>query len=290
MNGYVLITGAAGGLGKAFAAECASRGWDLFLTDLPDAALEPLAAGVQRMYGIQVHYHSCDLTDPDSRDALWEHIGQQGLRFHTLLNVAGTEFEGPFAGRTPSELRTILRLNDEATVEMTWRVLPHRVPDESLTIINVSSLAAYFPIPMKAVYTASKRFIVEFSRALRDELRPENVRVMAVCPSGMPTNPRCIKGFEEQGFLGRLSVVNVGPVAARSLDLARAGRAVYVPGLINRFLRLHDRLAPAPLVSTVLSRRWRRRYAAQGLAAKTGGTEPGVVTMLPNPSRRTETV
>src|SRR5690606_24101088 len=128
MNGYVLTTGAAGGLGKAFAAECASRGWDLFLTDLPEAALEPLAAGMQRMYGVQVHYHSCDLTDPDSRDALWEHIGQQGLRFHTLLNVAGTEFEGPFAGRTPSELRTILRLNDEATVEMTWRVLPHRVP------------------------------------------------------------------------------------------------------------------------------------------------------------------
>lgn len=290
MNGYALITGAAGGLGKAFAAECASRGWDLFLTDLSEAALEPLATGMQRLYGVEARYHPCDLTDPDSRDALWEHVRQHGLRFHTLLNVAGTEFEGPFAERTTSELRTILRLNNEATVEMTWRVLPNRVPDEPLTIINVSSLAAYFPIPMKVIYAASKRFLVEFSRALRDELRPEGVRVMAVCPSGMPTNPRCIKGFEEQGLIGRLSVVNVGPVAARSLDLAQAGRAVYVPGMMSRFLRLLGSLAPAPLVSGVLNRRWRRRYAMSSTAAQSGVAERAQAVALRRSSQSTETV
>ena len=48
----VAITGAAGGLGKAFAVECASRGWDLFLTDLPGEPLETLAAGLRSTYGV----------------------------------------------------------------------------------------------------------------------------------------------------------------------------------------------------------------------------------------------
>ena len=51
---YVAITGAGGGLGKAFAVECASRGWDLFLTDLSPAPLEQLAASLHNAYSMYV--------------------------------------------------------------------------------------------------------------------------------------------------------------------------------------------------------------------------------------------
>jgi short-subunit dehydrogenase len=62
MKSLVFITGATGGLGKAFAVECASRGWDLFLTDLRTENLALLASGLEQAYGVNVHYYACDLT------------------------------------------------------------------------------------------------------------------------------------------------------------------------------------------------------------------------------------
>ena len=141
MKSYVLISGAAGGLGKAFAAECAARGWNLFLTDLSEEALAPIAAGLERMFGAEVRTYAADLTDPAAREALWEYVRALGLRFHFLFNVAGIDYEGLFDERQISELRTILRLNVESTVEMTRCVLQQRDYTRTLHVVNVSSLA-----------------------------------------------------------------------------------------------------------------------------------------------------
>ncbi|MBN1311452.1 MAG: SDR family NAD(P)-dependent oxidoreductase [Anaerolineae bacterium] len=257
----VLITGAAGGLGKAFAAECASRGWSLFLTDVSDQVLAPVAEGIERLYGVDVQYQACDLTDAASRNGLWQSIGRRGLCFHMLINVAGVDYEGPFDERKVDELHTIVRLNIEATVEMSRRVLPLRDPARMLRIINVSSLAGYYPMPIKAVYAASKRFLLDFSLALNQELRASGVTVTALCPAGMPTNPMCIRAIDAQGLAGQITTMNVGDVAARTIDLALAGRSVYVPGPINRLLRLLGVLVPPSLIAFVLNRRWRESYA-----------------------------
>ncbi len=63
-NQTVLITGAAGGLGKAFAVECARRGWNLFLTDQPGNSLENLARILESTYHITVYTFACNLADP----------------------------------------------------------------------------------------------------------------------------------------------------------------------------------------------------------------------------------
>ena len=256
----VLISAAAGGLGKAFAAECASRGWNLFLTDIRADALEPLAVGLQRLYGAQVSYFACDLADPAGREALWQEIERRGLRFDFLINIAGMEYEGPFAERSAAEVRALLRLNMEATVEMTLRVLHFRIPGQPLFIINVSSLAGFYPMPIKALYAASKRFLLDFSLALREELRPAGVRVMALCPAGLPTNPRSIRRMAAQGWLGELTRMEVGTVAARSVTLALAGRAVYVPGFLNQAAAFFSRLLPPTWAAAWIGRRWRAAY------------------------------
>ncbi len=115
-HNYVLITGGAGSLGKAFAAECASRGWNLMLTDLNADTLAAVADGLERMYGVKVQYIDCDLTNANEREDLWQQIQSLGLRFHMLVNVAGLDFEGAFNERKVTELRTIVRLNIENTV------------------------------------------------------------------------------------------------------------------------------------------------------------------------------
>ena len=260
-HNHVLITGGAGSLGKAFAAECAARGWSLMLTDLQADKLAAAVEGLERMYGVKVQHYACDLTDAGEREAFWQHIRSLGLRFHMLINVAGLDFEGAFSERKVAELRTMIRLNIENTVEMTRRVLAHRDAAQTLQIINMASLAAFYPMPVKAVYAASKRFLLDLTMALNQELRPSGVTVTALCPAGIPTRPDCIEAIAAQGFMGQITTMNVGDVAARTLDLALKGRMVYIPGFINQVLWLAGSLVPPAILAALINRRWQKAHA-----------------------------
>jgi len=252
-----MITGAAGGLGKAFAVECARRGWDLYLTDLDPEALTYLSGGLDRSYGISVKSSACDLMDPASRGSLFQEIQAGKNRFRGLINVAGLDVEGVFRERTREEVRGIVRLNVEGTLEVTHNLLDKTDPRQPFWIITVSSLAAFFPIPVKATYAASKRFLLDFSLALRDELKSRGVTVTVLCPAGLPTTRSAIEGIEAQGVMGQLTTRNVGYVARLTIDRALTGRSVVVPGAINQLMRGAGSLVPPVMLSSLLGRRWR---------------------------------
>lgn len=252
----VLITGAAGGLGKAFAVASASRRWDLFLTDLSLAPLDTLAASLCSTYGVNVITHACDLTEPAERNALLERIYSEGVRFTMLINVAGIDFEGRFLDQSRQQIQTIIRLNIEATLAVTHSILPYRSPQEVFRVINVSSLAAFYPMPVKATYAASKRFLLDFSLALREELRELGISVTVLCPAGMPTHEETVKAIEAQGWVGQITTVDVGRVAHQTLDAALSGKALVIPGQMNRLLQTLGGLIPPGLVARMIGKRW----------------------------------
>ncbi len=256
-NSFVLISGATGGLGKAFAVECASRGWNLFLTDLSPQLLQTLSESLHRTYGVTVKVWPSDLTDPASRASLFEHIGQERLKFWGLINVAGTDFEGPFYEQSRQQIRTIIRLNIEGTLEMTHALLSFRDPLNTFRIINVASLAAFYPMPQKATYAASKRFLLDFSLALADEVRPLGATVTVLCPAGLPTTSGCIEAIDAQGLMGQLTTQNIGSVAAKTLDDALRGKAVCIPGGLNQLLRIAGSLVPTAWIVNLVGWRWR---------------------------------
>ncbi len=257
MDSLVFITGAPGGLGKAMAAECASRGWDLYLTDLRRDRLATLAAGLERSYGVHVLYGEADLTCSESRSELFERLRQGSLRFRGLINVAGTDHEGLFLERRPEEIIAILRLNIEATLVVTHVLISYRDQAVPFRIINVSSLAAFFSMPVKATYAASKRFLLDFSLALRNELRDQNVTVTALCPAGLPTNESCIAAIESQGIFGHLTTEDIGKVAHQTIEASLRGEAVVIPGFLNRMARWLGGLLPATSIAEIVGSRWR---------------------------------
>lgn len=263
----VVITGATGGLGKAFAAECANRGWDLFLTDLREDALRALARGLHNAHGVDVQFAACDLADADSRLRLIESIRSRPERLWMLINVAGTDSEGAFFDQPRRRILAILRLNVEATLDLTRALLEQRDPVSAFRIINVASLAAFYPMPMKATYAASKRFLLDFSLALGEEVRELGVTVTALCPGGMYTNQECIRAIEAQGLAGHLTAQSIGSVAAETLDCALEGRPLYIPGLFNRILRRLGGWIPAQWIVWFIHRRWktvrRKRWTAE---------------------------
>jgi short-subunit dehydrogenase len=258
MDSYVLITGATGGLGSAFAMECARRGYAQYLTD-QRPEVEDLSEFLTERYGVEARYRICDLTSIPARQQLSDALKDEGSRFWGLINVAGTESEGPFLEQTGEQIQHILQLNVAASIDMAHMALNLRDPQRRFMLINVSSMAAFFPMPNKATYAASKRFLLDFSRALGEEIRDFGT-VTALCPAGLPTTPRAMRAIFAQGFWGKVTTADTRAVIHRTIDLALKGRAVYVPGGINRFLVWLSRLLPDSVVARYVGRRW---HAAQ---------------------------
>ena len=252
----VLITGAAGGLGRAMAMDCARRGLSLFLTDRDAEGLLRIERGVSLAYGVKTHTFACDLTDSGEVDMLFRAIGETGEPLHMLCNVAGVDFEGGFLERDSARLSRIVRLNVEATLLVTHAALERRMRDAAFTVITVCSLASVCPMPLKATYAASKRFLLDFSIALGQELKHDNVRVLALCPGGMPTTEAALSGIDAQGFWGRVTSNSLGTIARRTIDRAFAGRRVYVPGIVNRILSAFSRIVPPVLAARLVYHRW----------------------------------
>lgn len=266
----VLITGASGGLGRAMADECAARGYDLFLTDIGEKELMRIRQGIVRQYGVAVHIKACDLTDAADATALFEHIDALGLRLGMLLNIAGVDFEGGFMDRECVRILDIVRLNIEATLRVTHAALLRRAPEERFHIVMVSSLASLYPIPLKATYAASKRFLLDFSIALGQELKKENVNVLALCPGGLPTTKEALLGIAAQGLWGVVTTHNLGALAQKTIARVLAGKPVYIPGPVNQALSILGRLVPRTWVAKLLYNRWhaaQRQWLAAGTEA-----------------------
>lgn len=254
----VLITGAAGGLGRAFALDCAARGYDLVLTDVDAAGLDCVARGIERQYDVRVYALPCDITDDREVDGLIARVGEYQIKLDMLLNVAGLDHEGGFIGRSFENISSILRVNIEATLRMTHKAMALRRKTGRFHIVFVSSLASMYPMPLKATYAASKRFLLDFSIALGQELKGQNVAVLALCPGGLPTREDCIRAIEAQGFWGNATTNALEKVAHRTITRALDGRRVYVPGVLNRLLSIAGKLVSPLAIAKLLYGRWSR--------------------------------
>lgn len=252
----VFITGASGGLGRTIAAECAGRGYRLFLTDLNEMGLFSLRRGLERQYGTCVVTKACDLTDSEDVDDLLRVIDDSGIRFDMLMNIAGIDYEGRFLERERESVAKIVELNVEATLRITHAILSRRNENKPFSLVFVSSLAAMYPMPLKATYAASKRFLVDFAEALRQELKSSNVKVLTLCPGGLPTTQEAISGIAAQGFWGSATTNRLEAVAYKTIEKALKGKGLYIPGALNRTLSFLGKFVPRTVVAEIIYRRW----------------------------------
>jgi short-subunit dehydrogenase len=251
---YVMITGATGGLGTALATEAARWGYRLLLTDLREEGSD-LARMLAQKFGVEVQYLACDLSSMLARTALFDKLRAEGSLFWALLNVAGLDYEGAFLERKREQMLRMLHVNMEATLDVTHTILTLRAPERTFRLLNVCSFAAFYPIPFKAVYAATKRFLLDFSRALHEELRGV-ATVTALCPAGLPTTAESIRRMQAQGFWGKITMMDTQAVARETMIRLQKGARTYVPGLINRVLQVLGGLVPESILVRLVAKRW----------------------------------
>jgi short-subunit dehydrogenase len=253
----VLITGASQGLGLALAEAGARRGRNLALVALPSSGLPEAAAALAARHPVRVEHLEIDLAANRGVERVQAWLARRRLSVDTLINNAGISIHGPFREAPPDRLQALVDLNVRALVLLTRRLLPELERHPGARILNVASLAAFQPMPHKAVYAPSKTFVLNFTLALREELRGTSVRACALCPGGIRTNPEVRALIEGLGFLARLGSQEPAAVAEYALRRLERGRAVIVPGAFNRLTRFVGSLAPRPLALAFIRRRLR---------------------------------
>jgi short-subunit dehydrogenase len=241
-----IITGASSGIGRDLAELFARDGHDLILVARRKDALERLARSLSDRYGVSCDPFVADLSRRLEREHLVARIRTVDQHIDALVNNAGLGTHGYFRETDLERELELIEVNVAAVTHLTKCVLPGMVERRRGRILNVSSVAAFQPGPLMAVYYASKAFVQSFSEAIAEELEGSGVTVTAVVPG--PT----ITEFHAAAGLGP-HAPNVGAPAMTSRDVAEAayrgsvrGKRVVVAGLRNRV---------AVLVSRVLSRR-----------------------------------
>ena len=254
---FTLVTGASRGIGRAFAFECASRGMNLLLVALPEAALEETKKEIKEQFPVDVIAYGVDLTEPAAVQSLYNECLRQKIVVNILINNAGMGAGGRFENISDQVYLPMLKLNNQALTLMTFHFLPMLKEQAAAFILNMSSMEATLPLPYKCVYTGTKSFVYSFSLALREELASSNVKVSVLCPGPVLTNPEGLKRMSAHGNRAKMVMLMPEEVAKIGLRNLLKGRGVIVPGRINWGIVKLMKLFPTSLKMKLLERVFR---------------------------------
>ncbi len=236
-----IVTGADGGIGRAFCRELAGRGCGLVLVSITDLPLRNFAEELSSEYHIPVYPLTLDLTADDSTCRLVSFLLARGLEPDMLVNNAGIFSFLPLQDMDEVKLSRFIDLHVRSLTELSREFGRRFAANGRGWILNMSSMSCWMPMPGLAMYSATKAYIRVLSRALHYELRDYGVSVMVAAPGGIATDlfglpphlmrlalrlgavstpekfasgavKRCLKGKQQyiNGLLNRLSIVAVG--------------------------------------------------------------------------------
>ncbi len=252
-----LVTGASSGIGEEIAGLLAARGLGVTLVARSEAKLRDSAGVLASRHGVRVEVLPTDLADADARRGLPGRLADLGLEVNVLVNNAGFSTLGPVYRSDPDREIAMVRTDVEAVVHLCSLFTPGMVERRSGHVLNVASTAAFQPIPGQAAYGGSKAFVLSYSHAIREELRPKGVQVAALCPGPVATGFADAAGIapeEMAGAMPRPFWVPVADVAAAGVDALDANRAVAIPGLPNRVSAAAGWLSPRRLLVPLVAR------------------------------------
>lgn len=184
----LVVTGAAGGIGRAVAERFFRSGANVFLLDLHQDALDAFADVLRRTITSgpvpTIVTRAADLSDAQAADQAAQQIQQSYGGVDFLVSCAGIYLAEPFAEMTDEQWRRTLSVNLDGVFYLTRRLVP--LLREGSAIVNLSSMAAHRGAFYNAHYSASKGALLSFTRSIARELGPRT-RVNAVSPGIIET-------------------------------------------------------------------------------------------------------
>lgn len=184
---YALVTGATSGIGYELAKQAAMDGYNLILVARDEAELQKVSRDLSN-FSVEVNAISKNLFDEYSARELYMRIKDMGITVDMLINDAGQGQYGKFAETELERNLDIIRLNIISLVSLTHYFLKDMLARNEGKILQLGSEVSKTPMPLMAVYAATKAFVLSFTEALINELKETGVSMTLLMPGATDTD------------------------------------------------------------------------------------------------------
>jgi short-subunit dehydrogenase len=259
MTPVAVITGASAGIGTELARLFAANGHTLVLVARREQRLESLAAEIAAAGHPKPLVLPIELALPNAAAWIGNALAAQDMEPEYIVNNAGFGMVGSAADLDRAGQLAMIDLNCRALTELSLAFVDSLARRRG-GLLNVASVASFFPGPRSAVYYAGKAYVLSFSESLH--LKPLGIRVTCLCPGPVATEFQARAGVPESKPSWPLAV-SAAEVATAGYRALMAGRRVVVPGWANKLVAtLVPRFVPRPILLGQLdSRQGKRRIA-----------------------------
>ncbi|MCR1842595.1 SDR family NAD(P)-dependent oxidoreductase [Murimonas intestini] len=243
-----IVTGANGGLGKEFVK--------LLLKEEGISEIWAIARNKEKLnqllneFGDKIRTFSMDLSNRASFAEIEKELNANDAAVKYLVNNAGFAKFCSYDDIGIDESLNMIDLNIGAVVAAGLTCIPYMKKNSH--IINIASQASFFPLPYQNIYSSTKAFVRNYTRALNIELKDKGISATAVCPGWMKT------GLFDRGLIGAEKGTNnfsgmVTPdvVAAKALKDAKKGKDISVYGLYVKSTHLLSKLIPQKMMMKI---------------------------------------
>ncbi|MCF8383146.1 MAG: SDR family oxidoreductase [Chlorobium sp.] len=228
-NRVVLVSGAAGNLGKAVASAFYEAGADLALSDLHTESISSAFADSSRVMVLE-----CDLTQPDSAETMVRTVLDRFGRIDAVTALTGGfSMGGPLHETSVDEWEFMMKLNAATLFNIAHAVLPHMRQRRGGRIVTVGARAAISGRARMASYTASKAAVMRMTESMSEENKLFGINVNCVLPSiiDTPLNRRDMPDADFTTWVSPAALADVILFLASDASRAIHGASIPVYGL-----------------------------------------------------------
>lgn len=249
MKTITFITGASSGIGMELSYIAAGTGRNVALVARNKQALETIQKNLGKKYPEQnFEVVVADLSKPGEAAKAYEKIAKN-YRVDRLINNAGFGDFGEITGVDSEKTANMIRVNVEALTELARKAAIDMKEAQHGRILNVASVAGFLPGPYMAAYYATKAYVLSFSEAIAEELKPYNITVTALCPGATRSNFDVSAAVTGQGGFKNLNhLPSAKEVAEFGWEALEKGTVVAVHGRQTKLYLLAIRLLPRSFI------------------------------------------
>ena len=237
-----IITGASSGIGVEFLKEMQKEDLnEIWVIARRKEKLEEIC----RQYSKIAHrVLPFDITNQECLIELSRILEQEKPNVRFLFNNAGFGIWGSVKDSEYSEQGKMVRLNAQALTEITSIVVKYM--SKGSCIINTCSIASFVPNAYMSVYSATKAYVLSYTKSLRYELRKEKINVTAICPGPMATEFLDVAGLDKgvSRAFDKLPYCDPAKTAHKGIRAAKKGKCIYTPRVFYKFYRVLSKLLP----------------------------------------------
>jgi uncharacterized protein len=248
---YAVVTGASSGIGWHICNELAQRGYSLVAVSNQPLKLQDLKSSLEKDYKICVETLDTDLSQVGAAKLVFDFCKQKNLTVEVLVNDAGIFFFGEVTKIDYNHVKSILSLHI-LTPALLCRLFGEQMATTGKGyILNLSSITAVMPYPGISLYGPTKAFIRHFSRALRSEMKLDNINVTCLMPGATDTS-LYNTGNINSSLLRKLGIMKKPEIVAKAgVRALFRGKAVCIPGFINKLTVLLVPLVPRFIIEVI---------------------------------------